>query len=59
MTRPISLEHLTMIDAAPFELIDAAAAGGFDIILVAGAPIPPKRHSRSPRKASVKPSFFS
>jgi len=31
MTRPISLEHLTMIDASPRELIDAAAAGGFDM----------------------------
>ena len=30
MTRPLSLEHLTMIDASPRELIDAAAAGGFD-----------------------------
>jgi sugar phosphate isomerase/epimerase len=32
MTRPISLEHLTMIDASPRELIDAAAAGGFDMV---------------------------
>jgi sugar phosphate isomerase/epimerase len=30
--RPLSLEHLTMIDASPVELIDAAAAGGFDMV---------------------------
>ena len=29
--RPLSLEHLTMIEASPRELIDAAAAGGFDM----------------------------
>jgi sugar phosphate isomerase/epimerase len=32
MTRPLSLEHLTMIDASPRELLDAAAAGGFDMV---------------------------
>ena len=32
MTRPLSLEHLTMLDARPRELIDAAAAGGFDMV---------------------------
>ena len=32
MTRPLSLEHLTMLDASPRELIDAAAAGGFDMV---------------------------
>src|SRR5690242_9194294 len=32
MTRPLSLEHLTMIDASPAELIDAAAAGGFAMV---------------------------
>ena len=32
MTRPLSLEHLTMIDASPVELIDAAAAGRFDMV---------------------------
>jgi sugar phosphate isomerase/epimerase len=32
MTRPLSLEHLTMIDASPRQLIDAAAAGGFDMV---------------------------
>jgi sugar phosphate isomerase/epimerase len=30
MTPSLSLEHLTMIEASPRELIDAAAAGGFD-----------------------------
>lgn len=30
--RPLSLEHLTMIDASPRELIDAAAAGQFDMV---------------------------
>jgi hypothetical protein len=30
--RSVSLEHLTMIDASPVELIDAAAAGGFDMV---------------------------
>ena len=30
--RPLSLEHLTIIDASPRELIDAAAAGGFDMV---------------------------
>ena len=30
--RPISLEHLTMIDATPVELIDAAAAGQFNMV---------------------------
>jgi len=30
--RPLSLEHLTMIEASPRELIDAAAAGGFDMV---------------------------
>ena len=29
--RPLSLEHLTMLEASPRELIDAAAAGGFDM----------------------------
>jgi sugar phosphate isomerase/epimerase len=29
---PLSLDHLTVIDAAPLELIDAAAAGGFDAV---------------------------
>jgi sugar phosphate isomerase/epimerase len=29
---PLSLDHLTVIDATPFELIDAAAAGGFDAV---------------------------
>jgi sugar phosphate isomerase/epimerase len=28
--RPLSLDHLTIIDATPLELIEAAAAGGFD-----------------------------
>jgi sugar phosphate isomerase/epimerase len=28
--RPLSLDHLTVIDASPLELIEAAAAGGFD-----------------------------
>lgn len=28
--RPLSLHHLTMLSAHPLELIDAAAAGGFD-----------------------------
>src|ERR1700712_1907170 len=28
----ISLAHLTVLDASPLELIDAAAAGGFDSI---------------------------
>ena len=28
----LSLAHLTLIDAGPLELIDAAAAGGFDAI---------------------------
>jgi sugar phosphate isomerase/epimerase len=28
--RPLSLDHLTVIDASPLELIDAAAAGGFE-----------------------------
>lgn len=28
--RPLSLDHLTVIDATPLELIDAAAAGGFE-----------------------------
>lgn len=32
MTRPLSLEHLTLIDASPRELIDAAAAGQFDLV---------------------------
>ena len=32
MTRPLSLDHLTIIDATPHELIDAAAAGGFDLV---------------------------
>src|SRR5690348_8387986 len=27
--RPLSLDHLTIIDATPLELIEAAAAGGF------------------------------
>ena len=30
--RPLSLEHLTMIDASPRELVEAAAAGGFDMV---------------------------
>ncbi|MEQ3549372.1 TIM barrel protein [Pseudonocardia nematodicida] len=30
MTRPLSLHHLTMSAAHPLELVDAAAAGGFD-----------------------------
>jgi sugar phosphate isomerase/epimerase len=30
--RPLSLEHLTIIEASPRELIDAAAAGGFDMV---------------------------
>lgn len=29
---PLSLDHLTVIDAAPLDLIDAAAAGGFDAV---------------------------
>ena len=29
---PLSLDHLTVIDATPIELIDAAAAGGFDAV---------------------------
>lgn len=29
---PLSLDHLTVIDATPLELIDAAAAGGFDAV---------------------------
>src|SRR6185437_6033387 len=42
--RPISLEHLTMIDATPVELIDAAAAGGFDMVgLRVVPPQPPNR----------------
>jgi hypothetical protein len=28
----LSLAHLTLIDAGPLELIDAAAVGGFDAI---------------------------
>jgi sugar phosphate isomerase/epimerase len=28
--RPLSLDHLTVIEATPLELIEAAAAGGFD-----------------------------
>jgi sugar phosphate isomerase/epimerase len=28
--RPLSLDHLTIIDATPLELIEAAAAGGFE-----------------------------
>ena len=30
--RRLSLDHLTIIDATPLELIDAAAAGGFDAV---------------------------
>ena len=29
---PLSLDHLTVIDATPLDLIDAAAAGGFDAV---------------------------
>lgn len=29
---PLSLHHLTMINASPIELIDAAAAGGFEYV---------------------------
>jgi sugar phosphate isomerase/epimerase len=29
---PLSLDHLTVINATPLELIDAAAAGGFDAV---------------------------
>ena len=29
MVRPVSLAHLTLLDATPLELIDAAAAAGF------------------------------
>jgi hypothetical protein len=32
MSRLLSLAHLTVLDAGPLELIDAAAAGGFDAI---------------------------
>ena len=32
MMRPISLAHLTVLDADPLTLIDAGAAGGFDAI---------------------------
>jgi sugar phosphate isomerase/epimerase len=32
MARRLSLAHLTVLDAAPLELIDAAAAGGFDAV---------------------------
>src|SRR5580658_6346970 len=32
MPRLLSLAHLTVLDAGPLELIDAAAAGGFDAI---------------------------
>ncbi len=28
--RPLSLDHLTIIEATPLELIEAAAGGGFD-----------------------------
>ena len=28
--RPLSLHHLTMLQAHPLELVEAAAAGGFD-----------------------------
>jgi sugar phosphate isomerase/epimerase len=42
--RPLSLEHLTMIDASPAELIDAAAAGHFDMVgLRVVPPQPPNR----------------
>jgi len=30
--RPLSLDHLTVIEATPLELIDAAAAAGFDAV---------------------------
>jgi sugar phosphate isomerase/epimerase len=30
LMRPLSLDHLTIIDATPLELIEAAAAGGFE-----------------------------
>lgn len=44
MTRPLSLEHLTMIDASPVELIDAAAAGQFDMVgLRVVPPQPPNK----------------
>jgi sugar phosphate isomerase/epimerase len=42
--RPLSLEHLTIIEASPRELIDAAAAGGFDMVgLRVVPPQPPNR----------------
>lgn len=40
-TRPLSLHHLTMLDATPFELVDAAAAGGFDMCGVRIVPADP------------------
>jgi sugar phosphate isomerase/epimerase len=30
--RPLSLDHLTIIEASPLELVEAAAAGGFDAV---------------------------
>ncbi len=44
MRHRLSLAHLTVIDATPLELIDAAAAGGFDSIgLRIVAPMPTDR----------------
>ena len=40
-TRPLSLHHLTMLNATPFELVDAAAAGGFDMCGVRIVPADP------------------
>jgi sugar phosphate isomerase/epimerase len=40
-TRPLSLHHLTMLDATPFELVDAAVAGGFDMCGVRIVPADP------------------
>lgn len=55
----LSLAHLTVMDASPFELIDAAVAGGFDAIglrLISGAHTPLKLDllANRPAVAEVK-----
>ncbi|UAK58039.1 sugar phosphate isomerase/epimerase [Mycolicibacterium smegmatis] len=40
-TQHLSLHHLTRLDATPFELADAAAAGGFDMCGVRMVPVEP------------------
>ncbi|MCA1646004.1 MAG: hypothetical protein LC797_11255 [Chloroflexi bacterium] len=45
----LSLAHLTVLDATPLQLIDGAAAGGFELIGLRIVPPTPRHDGRGRR----------